>query len=559
MNFLSIFSLSNDSLTTIIFFALGGLGLFLFGLTIMSDSLKSLAGSKLKMLIKKTTNTTFKAILVGILITFVIQSSSATTVIVVGLISAGLMTLSQGIGVMLGANIGTTITAFIIGLNVSDYALPIIFIGSFLCVFINLQKWNLSGSVILGFGLLFLGLEFMGTGLKGLVNYPFFTKMITILSENWFLGILTGTFLTALIQSSSAFIGILQKLFATGVIPLAAAIPVLFGSNIGTTITALIASLSGSREAKQAAIGNLIFKIIGTIIFTILLIPVTKLFTLLQDKVFGESNMLTLAFVHLLFNVVTTFILYFFVNKLIIVIKKIIPDETKGGNEYISARFLNEDLLEASPVLALESARLSIIDMSKVAVKMITCASNYLNENNEDYYNTCIDLEEQMDVYNHLIHDYLMQLHSEHLNTKESINQAIYIDTIRDLERIGDHSVNLVEFFQDRYKMGVVTDGETLENLNYYFSKILDQVNSSAIAFEKSDKKIAFKIINVEEEVDTLERKYRKAQLNSINRLEILNDIHYVDILSNLERVSDHCCNIAENVIDPYYMKREEN
>lgn len=556
MNTLSIFSLTENNLFSIILFAIGGLGLFLFGINLMSESLKKLAGGKLKILIQKTTSNTFKAILVGIAITVAIQSSSATTVIVVGLISAGLMTLTAGIGVMLGANIGTTITAFIIGIGVADYALPIIFIGAFLVVFINKRRWVLTGKTILGFGLLFLGLEFMGTGLKELATFPFFINIIATLSSHWILGLFTGISLTAIMQSSSAFIGILQKLFATGSIPLVVAIPILLGSNIGTTVTALIASLSGNREAKQAAVGNLIFKTIGTALFLIFLKPATSLFQLLEIKVFGPNNMLTLAIVHLVFNVTTTFILYFFIKYIIKIIRKIIPDTPVGDADYISAKFLNDDLLEKSPVLALESSRLSIIDMSKVAIRMIDCASAYLNENNDNHFQKCVKLEDQMDVYNHLIHDYLMQLHTENFNDEESVNQAIYIDTIRDFERIGDHSINLVEFFQDRYNVGIITDETTLKNLNYFFEQINHQVNYAAKAFENRDKKTASKIIKLEEEIDTLERIYRKAQLNAIDSSNILSDIHYVDILSNLERISDHCCNIAENIIDPYYMKK---
>lgn len=556
MNTLSIFSLTENNLFSIILFAIGGLGLFLFGINLMSESLKKLAGGKIKILIQKTTSNTFKAILVGIAITVAIQSSSATTVIVVGLISAGLMTLTAGIGVMLGANIGTTITAFIIGIGVADYALPIIFIGAFLVVFINKRRWVLTGKTILGFGLLFLGLEFMGTGLKELATFPFFINIIATLSSHWILGLFTGISLTAIMQSSSAFIGILQKLFATGSIPLVVAIPILLGSNIGTTVTALIASLSGNREAKQAAVGNLIFKTIGTALFLIFLKPATSLFQLLEIKVFGPNNMLTLAIVHLVFNVTTTFILYFFIKYIIKIIRKIIPDTPVGDADYISAKFLNDDLLEKSPVLALESSRLSIIDMSKVAIRMIDCASAYLNENNDNHFQKCVKLEDQMDVYNHLIHDYLMQLHTENFNDEESVNQAIYIDTIRDFERIGDHSINLVEFFQDRYNVGIITDETTLKNLNYFFEQINHQVNYAAKAFENRDKKTASKIIKLEEEIDTLERIYRKAQLNAIDSSNILSDIHYVDILSNLERISDHCCNIAENIIDPYYMKK---
>ena len=555
MQSLSIFLPVDTNPTTIIFMALGGLGIFLFGLNIMSGSMKSLAGERLKLLIKKTTDTTFKAILVGTVITCLIQSSSATTVIVVGLICAGLMNLTQAVGVMLGANIGTTITAYIIGLDIADYALPIIFIGSILVVFINRRKINISGMAIMGFGMLFLGLEFMGVSLKQISNLPFFENMITTLSDHWALSLFTSTILTALIQSSSAFIGILQKLYSTGAIPLVAAIPMIYGANIGTTVTALIASASGNRESKQAAFANLLFKTIGVVIFLILLKPITSLSTIVANSI-GPNNSLVLAIIHTIFNITTTIVIGLLLKPLTKLIKKIVPDKTKSSSS-ISAYNLNVELLETSPILALTSAKKCICDMSNIVLEMFSLTKKYFNSKDEASFNEVMALEDDVDMYDHLIHDYIMQLHTEHLNTSESIKQAIYLDTIRDFERIADHATNLAEFYKDRFDSGVKTSIELLNMLNDFIDVIATQIQTSCQAFETKDHALAEKVIVTENKVDDMEKKYRKAQLLLIQK-EIMdtNDIHYVDILSNLERISDHCCNIAENIIDPYYMRR---
>lgn len=555
MQSLSIFLPVDTNPTTIIFMALGGLGIFLFGLNIMSGSMKSLAGERLKLLIKKTTDTTFKAILVGTVITCLIQSSSATTVIVVGLICAGLMNLTQAVGVMLGANIGTTITAFIIGLDIADYALPIIFIGSILVVFINRRKINISGMAIMGFGMLFLGLEFMGVSLKQVSTLPFFENMITTLSDHWALSLFTSTVLTALIQSSSAFIGILQKLYSTGAIPLVAAIPMIYGANIGTTVTALIASASGNRESKQAAFANLLFKSIGVVIFLILLKPITSLSTIVANSI-GPNNSLVLAIIHTIFNITTTIVIGLLLKPLTKLIKKVIPDKAKSSSS-ISAYNLNVELLETSPILALTSAKKCICDMSNLVLEMFSLTKKYFNSKDETSFNEVMALEDDVDMYDHLIHDYIMQLHTEHLNTSESIKQAIYLDTIRDFERIADHATNLAEFYKDRFDSGVKTSIELLKMLNDFIDVIATQIQTSCQAFETKDHALAEKVIVTENNVDDMEKKYRKAQLLLIQK-EIMdtNDIHYVDILSNLERISDHCCNIAENIIDPYYMRR---
>ena len=271
MHILSIFE--PQSTILIIFTILGGLGLFLFGIDYMSSSLKSLSGNRLKVLIEKTTNNLFRGILTGFTVTVLVQSSSASTVIIIGLIAAGFMTLKQATSVLIGANLGSTATAFIIGLNVSDYSLAFVAIGALTLIFISRKKIQLSGGIIFGFGILFIGLELMSLGLKPITEQPWFANAMTTMSDSKILGVLVGTGLTALIQSSGASIGILQQIFSNGNISLAGALAFLIGSNIGTTITTILASVKSSKEAKQASLFHFLFNLIGTIAVVILFSP----------------------------------------------------------------------------------------------------------------------------------------------------------------------------------------------------------------------------------------------------------------------------------------------
>lgn len=552
MQFLSMFSPENAKET--ILAVIGGLAIFLFGMNLMGDSLKSLAGNKLKVLIEKATSTPLKGIITGALVTVLLQSSSATTVIVIGLISAGLMSLPQSIGVMMGANIGTTVTAFLIGLKVSDYSFLIIGAGAVFALFFAKRKINLTGSAILGFGLLFLGLEIMGSGLKDLSKAQWFKDTITSFSAYPVLGVLAGTGLTFITQSSSASIGVLQTLFYNQSIELSQALTVLLGCNIGTTITALLASLGGNTESKQSAVFNLLFNTFGTIVFMIFLAPYTQL-SLYYETFLGPYNRLTIAFAHITFNVISTLIVFFLIRYFILFIKKIIPARK---DRYVTlVDKLNLELLETSPVLALANVKYCLHEMGEKSYQMIKLAKNYSNENNNSFYEACLKIENDVDYYDHKIHEYLMKMQTLNLSEDSATAQVVYLDTIRDFERIADHSVNLVEFFYNRYELNVTKDNEMMEDLNYFFDKIDIQVSNTLECFKTSNKKLAHSVLKLEEEIDTLEKKYRRAQLNRISNQStmLFEDLHLVDILSNLERISDHCSNIAENVIDPHHYK----
>ncbi|HHX00842.1 MAG TPA: Na/Pi cotransporter family protein [Acholeplasmataceae bacterium] len=556
MHTLSLFEPSTT--LAIIFTVLGGLGLFLYGIEYMSTSLKNLSGNRLKILIEKATDNIFMGLLTGIAVTVLVQSSSATTVIVIGLISAGLMSLRQAVGVMMGANIGTTVTAFLIGLKINEYSLIFIALGAAIVIFITTKKASYTGGIILGFGMLFLGLELMSLGLEPLAEKDWFETAMISLAEVPILGVLAGTFLTVIVQSSSATIGVVQQVFFDGNIALPGALAVLIGSNIGTTITAILASLSSPREAKQASMFHLLFNLFGSVIFLIFFGTYVKLLGNIENAFLGPNNKLTIAYAHIIFNTVTTIFVLFLVKYFVVLIEKMLP--IKEDKDASLVEKLNYDLIISSPVLALESAKGVVIEMGGIAQEMIKTARLYQNDNSEDYFGKIADLENRIDLYDKSIHDYLMEIQSFDLSQKYKQTQVILLDVIRDFERIADHAVNLSEFYQNRYEQDCPLTGKVAENLNHYFDLVVLQVENAILSFQANDKKLAKKVIETEIEIDKLEKHYRRAQLlHKKESSDECNDIHYVDILSNLERISDHCNNIAENVIDPHYLSKERS
>lgn len=536
----------------IVFIILGGLGLFLYGITLMSDSLKSLAGPKLKSLIEKATNTPLKAILAGIIFTGAIQSSSGTTIIVIGLVSAGLMKMPQAIGVIMGSNIGTTVTAFLVGLSINQIALPIIALSALLAIFIANRRLQLGGLALLGFGILFFSLSLMAAGFTRVSEADWFTSLMGQLQKTPFLGFLFGVALTALIQSSSAFIGIVQQIYGTGSLPLAAAIMAILGSNIGTTITAGIASLSGNREAKQVALAHTIFNVIGVVIFGAALYPFTKLIGLIETRLLWPNAEMTLAIAHILFNVSTTLILMFFINQLVKLVVLILPSR----KPQTSLDTLNKRLL-ATPEIALDAVKHCILEMGAVVREMFALSFYIEKKGSGVKHKQIMEMEELIDTYDHAIHDYLLQIEVTKTQQMTLTRHAVYLDTIRDLERIADHCVNLSEFYEDRHRNGCADNLVLMNNINHFAELVATQIASAIDAFERSDKPLAKKVMTLEEHIDTLEKKYRNAQIVMINDHKLTNeDLHYVDILSNFERISDHCNNIAENVINPTYLWR---
>lgn len=555
---MSIF-LSIDWMSTT-FEVLGGLGIFLYGMSLMSESLKKLAGSKLKLFLEKTTNTPLKGILVGILITALIQSSSATSALVVGLVRAGLMTLPHAVGVIFGANLGTTFTSVLISLKIGDYAYPIMFVGAFMIFFIKKRKIQTLGKVILGFGLLFFGLDTMGGALKQLAELESFRNLLLSVENKPIIGVVVGVISTAIIQSSSATIGILQQLFSTGAIPIIGAIAIVLGDNIGTTVTSIFASVGGSSSAKRTALVHVLFNAFGTILFLILLRPYADLVSIISEKIIGAdylTNKLTISISHVLFNLMTIFILYFFIKKIVWLVTKLIP--TKGELE-IEDIVLDKLLLKESPDLAIENATSAIKNMANVSSGMFEFAYNYILEDDDKSFEVGMQCEELLDSMDDKIHNYLVSIGSNDLDKLQMQTIAQHIDTITDYERIGDHLENLFELCFERKENKLSFNEGGRDEMNNLFTLIRKSLEQAYEAYFNKDKDAANEIIEREDKIDLLVKEYRKNHINRINdkMIEGTASGFYVDILSNLERIADHLENIALNTVNDTFSYHSE-
>lgn len=550
-----IYALSSSNLWESFLFVLGGLGIFLYGINLMGDSLKDLAGNKLKIIIEKSTNTPLKGILVGAGLTAVIQSSSGTTALTVGLVRAGLMTLPQAIGIIMGANIGTTITAFIVGLNISEYALLFVGIGAIMIFFFNRRKIKDFGKVICGFGLLFFGLELMSAGLDYIIeNY---TEQVNAVFASFnnvpILGLLTGTLVTAIVQSSSATIAILQTLFVTGEITLLGALPILIGCNIGTTVTAVIAAIGGGVDAKRTAVVHSLFNIIGALIFMIILrfgfVPLMNLI----DSNIGPNSKMTIAIAHIIFNTVTTFVLFFFVNQMVKVAYKVIKDEPSKDEEdqKLLDELLDFTLIKKSTALSLKFVEKCMARMGEIVYSYYDLAAKYAFNEDATALETGTKYETLLDSFDKRIHDYLIYVTAANPHSDESMLISKYLDTIKDYERIGDHCSNILEFFKDRYEKKLSLSLDCVQDLTQMFDNINVMVESSTASLTNWDKDKAQIVEEREKVVDALYDVLQDRHTHRVNSgsCSYANSEYYMELLSNLERIGDHCKNVADTVL----------
>jgi len=527
---------------------LGGLGIFLFGIKYMGDGLQSAAGDRLKDILDRFTTNPFMGVLAGLLVTVLIQSSSGTTALTVGLVSAGFMTLRQAIGVIMGANIGTTVTAFIIGIDVGAYALPIIALGAFCIFFFKKKAITSFGQVAFGFGSLFFGLELMSGGMKPLRSLEAFHDLTVSMASNPILGVLVGTIFTVIVQSSSATIGILQELFSQDAISLNAALPVLFGDNIGTTITAVLASLGASIAARRAAFVHVLFNLIGTVIFLILLIPFTYLITYLQDTL-SLNPAMTIAFAHGTFNITNTIIQFPFIFALAWLVTKLIPGEDK----YIDTKpqHLNATLIEHSPSIALGQAKEELKRMGEFTVNGLEEAFQYLNLGEKKHAENALQYESGINNLDKKITNYLLEISAKPLSVKERDEFSNIADSIRDMERIGDHMENIVELVDFKINKKVILSNDATNELKEMYEFTLVTLETAYKAFFENDVEKAKEVLSRENEIDKMERVLRKKHIMRLNERQCSGDagIVFVDIISNLERIADHSVNIAETIL----------
>ncbi|ART77295.1 sodium-dependent phosphate transporter [Sutcliffiella horikoshii] len=532
----------------LIFEFVGGLGIFLFGIKYMGDGLQKSAGDKLRDILDRFTTNPFMGVLAGILVTILLQTSSGTTALTVGLVSAGFMTLRQAIGVIMGANIGTTVTAFIIGIKIDEYALPIIAAGAVLLFFFKKQKIQYFGQIVFGFGALFYGLKTMGDGLKPLRELQTFTDLTVTMSDNPILGVVVGTVFTVIVQSSSATIGILQELYGQGAISLDAALPVLFGDNIGTTITAVLAAIGASVAARRAALSHVVFNLLGTAIVILLLIPFEKFILFLQSTLDLNPEM-TIAFAHGSFNIANVIIQFPFIGLLALIVTKIIPGDD-AIVEY-KAKHLDPIFIEQSPSLALGQAKEEVLRMGEFSIVGLDSTHNYLKTGTSKYSEQAYSIEDAINNLDRKITDYLVKLSSASLSDNESEEHSVLMDTVRDIERIGDHFENIVELvdYQIANKVELTEAADT--DLEEMFTLTQSTVKEAIEALRTNNKDLANEVRLKEDKIDKMERSLRKKHILRMNEGLCSGQagIVFVDIISNLERIGDHAVNIAEAVL----------
>ncbi len=545
MNFTNILSLA------------GGLALFLFGMNLMGEALEKSAGSKLKSILEKLTASKFKGLILGMGVTAVIQSSSATTVMVVGFVNSGIMSLKQAISVIMGANIGTTITAWILSLTgisgdsflvtmlkPSSFTPILAVIGVILYMFIKNEKKKDLGLILLGFAVLMFGMDAMSAAVEPLAEIKAFQNILLLFS-NPLLGVLVGALVTAIIQSSSASVGILQALSATGQMTLGSAIPIIMGQNIGTTITALLSSVGANKNAKRAAMVHLYFNIIGTIVILCVFYLLNSIFkfTFINEN----ANQLSIAVVHTAFNILCTSILIpftGFLEKLAII--TVTDKDTTDKNQILDERLL------ATPTVAIQRCHAVAKTMAELAITSLKKSFTLLTEYNEKTAQEIQEEENMVDKYEDMIGTYLVKLTGKNLNVGDSNEVTELFHMIGDFERLSDHAVNIVKSAQEKHDKKIKFSEEGYHELNTMIAAVSEILDKSLDCFENNDSRIAAEIEPLEQVIDGLRNELKKRHVTRLKQQQCTIEVGFVfsDIITNLERISDHCSNIGSCVIE---------
>jgi phosphate:Na+ symporter len=531
----------------ILFNFLGGLGLFLYSIKTMGEGLQQAAGDRLRYYIDKYTSNPFLGVLVGIVVTALIQSSTGVTVITVGLVSAGLLTLRQAIGIIMGANIGTTVTSFIIGFKLGTYALPIMFLGTVLLFFTKNRMANNIGRILFGVGGIFYALNLISAGMSPLKELPEFSQYMITLGKNPILGVLAGAIITVLIQASSATIGILQGLYSSGFLDLRGSLPILFGDNIGTTLTVIIAAMGANVSAKRVAATHVLFNLIGTVLCLILLTPFTAMIEYFQGLLHLSPEM-TIAFSHGAFNVTNTIIQFPFIGVLAYLVTKLIP----GEDEVVKYEplYLDENLITQAPSIALGNAKKELLHLGGYADKAFNLSYDYIVHQNEKTAEKGHKTEEAINTIDEDLTRYLIRLSSEALSPRESEVLTNILDSSRDLERIGDHAEALINLTDYLIRKKVVFSEAALAELEDIYNQTHQFVEDALKAVENNDVSLANQLVARHEAIEKLEKKLRKTHIRRLNHGECTPQagVNFIDIISHYTRVADHAMNLAEKV-----------
>ena len=527
---------------------MGGLGLFLYGMNLMGDGLQKSAGSKLKRIIELLTSNVIMGVLVGMVVTMIIQSSSATTVMVVGFVNAGIMSLPQAIGVIMGANIGTTITAQLVSLDVNFLAPIALGIGIVIYMFSKKPKYKHIAEILIGFGILFTGMDFMKDAVKPLAEYQGFTDMLLSFGHHPLLGVLMGFAITAIVQSSSASMGMLIALASQGLIPVTAALPILYGENIGTCVTSLISSIGASRNARRAAIMHLTFNVLGSMIFMLILSkPIVAIVTAIDPTDAARQ----IANAHTLFNIINVIILLPF-NKLIVKLAlKLVPQNNDEKNDDSkTVKFIDDRMIE-TPSIALVNIEKETLRMGEKAKESLNAAMEGIMEKSNEKIELSFRREKLINELQKSIINYLIKLSKASLDEESRETVDALFNTVNDIERIGDHAENIAELGKDIKDSEISFSDVGLVELKDMYNKVVSTYTYALEAMRTSNVDLACKVIKMEEQVDMMEKSCRANHMNRLNSssCSIDSGVIYLDIISNLERVSDHAVNIAQQVI----------
>ncbi len=531
---------------------LGGLGLFLYGMTIMGDGLEKTAGDKMKKIIEVLTNNRIIAVTVGALVTMIIQSSSATTVMVVGFVNAGIMTLTQATGIIMGANIGTTITAQIASLNISAIAPVAVGLSVAVWMFADNKKTKNAAEIFIGFGILFIGMDFMKDAVKPLREYEGFTRMLISFGKptivDSILAVLAGFAITVVVQSSSASTGLLIALASEGLLPIEAAMPIVFGTNIGTCVTAVLSSIGANRTAKRAAFIHFLFNIIGTIIFMIFFRGIT---INLVKSISPDNAARQLANAHTFFNITNTLLLLPFASFLVYVANRVIPRKDYEDLELKGIRYLDDRILE-TPSIAMVQVIKETLNMGEIALESYQKSMEAFFKKDIKLVHEVFKLEKIVNSMERSIAEYLVKLSNTSLSAEQHEMVDGLINTINDIERVGDHSDNLAELAIYAIEHNIEFSEKATQELNHMHERVVKSYNQSILALRTGDIRIAKKVAEREGEIDLMEKTLRANHIARLNRQSCSAEagVIFLDIISNLERIGDHASNIALAVID---------
>ncbi len=529
-----------------------GLGLFLYGMNIMSDGLEKSAGNKLEKIIEKLSGNIFKGILMGTFVTFVVQSSSATTVMVVGFVNAGIMNLTQAIGIIMGANIGTTITAQLVSIDVSALAPIAIVSGMAMRMFSKNNKQLVWGEVLLGFGILFFGMDVMKEAMSPLKDSQAFVDMIKNIGSGTWLGTIEGfalgLLITAVVQSSSATTGMLVALAHAGALPIEAAFPILLGSNVGTCVTAMISSVGANRTAKRAAWMHLLFNLVGTLIFLLFLSSLTiKIVT--SMSAIPERQ---LANAHTLFNIANTLLLLPFAGLIVKAVNYIVPVTEEEEQEALLEKRLLDDRFLETPSIAMGQVTKAVLQMGELAKKSLDSATTAVINNDYKMAKNTFKTEKKINALEREISEFLVKLSNTAIDANDRIVIDSLFDTINDIERVGDHADNIAELAAYKVDNNVRFSEKALAEMQEMVAKVMETYDYALAALNTFDIHKAKKAVEMEGVVDEMEKVLRKKHIARLNegRCETSSGIVFLDLLSNLERVSDHASNIALATLD---------